>query len=143
VIDLSADGPEIAYAPWTQRYSDEYFDRAQVLAATLTDWDREHGRRAPPTGYSERRFTDAQMIVKASREPRRPVCPRCLNLVPGEPGGVRWWAHPGPFTDDPRTEHLCAPCFAAVVELRREPPELLDEERGEAELSSGEEASRG
>jgi hypothetical protein len=34
-----------------------------------------------------------------------PVCPRCLDLEPGTPGGTPETPHPGPFAQD-----LCAPC---------------------------------
>lgn len=36
---------------------------------------------------------------------RAPVCPRCLDIEPGTPGGTPDEPHPGPFTRD-----LCAPC---------------------------------
>ena len=39
------------------------------------------------------------------RVPRAPVCPRCLGIEPGSPGGTPGVSHPGPFTPG-----LCAPC---------------------------------
>lgn len=39
---------------------------------------------------------------------RPPVCPRCLDLTPGTPGGTPDTPHPGPFTDE-----LCAVCERA------------------------------
>lgn len=38
-----------------------------------------------------------------------PVCPRCLGIEPGKPGGTPDAPHPGPFTAD-----LCAECQAAT-----------------------------
>lgn len=46
----------------------------------------------------------------------KPVCPRCLDIEPGSPGGNPERPHPGPFTKD-----LCAPCSRAVErDLRKE-----------------------
>jgi len=51
----------------------------------------------------------------------QPVCPRCLDLVPGTPGGTPEEPHPGPFTED-----LCAACHKAID------ASLEPEERAEA-----------
>lgn len=40
---------------------------------------------------------------------RPPVCPRCLDLTPGTPGGTPDTPHPGPFTGE-----LCAACEKAL-----------------------------
>lgn len=46
----------------------------------------------------------------------KPVCPRCLDIEPGSPGGDPERPHPGPFTKD-----LCAPRSRAVErDLRKE-----------------------
>ena len=42
-------------------------------------------------------------------ETRKPVCPRCLDVTPGTPGGTPEEPHPGPFT-----EELCTACAKAV-----------------------------
>jgi len=44
---------------------------------------------------------------------KAPVCPRCLDIVPGTPGGEPETPHPGPFTDE-----LCAACVKVVAEDR-------------------------
>lgn len=41
--------------------------------------------------------------------PPQPVCPRCLDVTPGTPGGMPEKPHPGPFT-----EKLCEACVKAV-----------------------------
>lgn len=46
----------------------------------------------------------------ASALVRAPVCPRCLGLEPGTPGGTPEEPHPGPFT-----EGLCAACKPNAV----------------------------
>jgi hypothetical protein len=51
----------------------------------------------------------------------QPVCPRCLDIVPGTPGGTPEEPHPGPFTED-----LCAACHKAID------ASLEPEERAEA-----------
>ena len=55
------------YEVWRQRYSGEGFDRAQALAAALTDSDRASGRQAPAFGYSRERFAEAQTVVRDSQ----------------------------------------------------------------------------
>lgn len=51
-----------------------------------------------------------------SKAQPKPVCPRCLDLIPGTPGGTPETPHPGPFT-----EELCAACSRAVErDLRKE-----------------------
>lgn len=51
------------YKTWTQKYSNEDFDRAQSLAYELTDADRKAGRPAPAAGYSAANFDKARAIV--------------------------------------------------------------------------------
>ena len=41
------------------------------------------------------------------------VCPRCLDIEPGKPGGTPDQPHPGPFTTG-----LCAACDVAVDPAR-------------------------
>lgn len=52
------------YAPWTAKYSDEQFDRAQQLAIELTDFDRKSGADAPAFGYSAERYKQAAQVVR-------------------------------------------------------------------------------
>jgi hypothetical protein len=52
-----------SYKPWTQRYSNEDFDRYQELANTLTEIDRAEGSPAPAVGYSKERYALAKKIV--------------------------------------------------------------------------------
>lgn len=55
------------------------------------------------------------VLAAKSFEALRPaVCPRCLGIVPGVPGGTPEDPHPGPFTDS-----LCAKCEAAGAAERR------------------------
>lgn len=55
----------LAYPEWTQKRSNEDFDRAQGLAQALTDYDREHDLHngQGPYGYSAARFKQASKIV--------------------------------------------------------------------------------
>jgi hypothetical protein len=52
-----------SYGTWTQRYSNEDFDRKQSLAGQLTSIDREEGRPAPAVGYSKERYAQATRVV--------------------------------------------------------------------------------
>lgn len=60
----------------------------------------------------DRRLSGAGQMVDREAIARsiRPVCPRCLDIVPGTPGGSPESPHPGPFTAE-----LCAPCSRAYV----------------------------
>lgn len=51
------------YPAWSASYSNEAFDRAQALAADLTQADRDAGRSAPQYGYSSANFITARQIV--------------------------------------------------------------------------------
>lgn len=48
---------------------------------------------------------------------RGAVCPRCLDRVPGTPGGTPDECHPGPFARD-----LCAPCAVESAKLYPDTP---------------------
>ena len=50
------------------------------------------------------------------------VCPRCLDIEPGTPGGNPEEPHPGPFT-----ENLCAACVTASAPMKQEVTEKLIE----------------
>lgn len=43
--------------------------------------------------------------TEAERRRSSAVCPRCLDIEPGVPGGTPEAPHPGPFTRE-----LCGPC---------------------------------
>jgi hypothetical protein len=47
---------------------------------------------------------------------RAPVCPRCLDIEPGVPGGDPETPHPGPFT-----EKLCKVCASHGADALTEP----------------------
>jgi hypothetical protein len=54
-----------------------------------------------------------------------PVCPRCLDLIPGTPGGDPDHPHPGPFADD-----MCVVCCQSVAKdsmIRVSIPESCEE----------------
>jgi hypothetical protein len=55
------------------------------------------------------RVTEEPRITGSIRSLPDPVCPRCLGIVPGTPGGDPNDPHPGPFADE-----LCLPCGRAV-----------------------------
>lgn len=57
-----------------------------------------------------------RLAAMVGAEHREPVCPRCLDVEPGVPGGDPSVPHPGTFTPD-----LCTECSDAVeLEARRE-----------------------
>lgn len=51
------------YPAWECTHAGEDFDRAQSLAAQLTEQDRREGKPAPAHGYSAERFEEARRIV--------------------------------------------------------------------------------
>lgn len=70
---------------WMPSYSNEHFDRAQVLAMELTETDRKAGRPAPAYGYSKKRFDEANRMILEQRldyQPPRKNPARLLVLNP-------------------------------------------------------------
>jgi hypothetical protein len=61
-------------------------------------------RVTPPTRDDDPFTADAGHFDRFRRD-GSPVCPRCLGIEPGTPGGTPELGHPGPFTD-----RLCQPC---------------------------------
>lgn len=68
-------------------------------------WAHFHGRQPEEFGGMNRERGWRLVALAPAAPPRRPVCPRCLDIEPGMPGGTPEAPHPGPFT--PR---LCGPC---------------------------------
>jgi hypothetical protein len=48
---------------------------------------------------------DGAVRVSVAEAASVPVCPRCLDIEPGTPGGTPEQPHHGPFRND-----LCSPC---------------------------------
>lgn len=95
----------LVYLPQGEGYDVAAFDTA---AECLEAWAR-----------SADQIIDAQE-AKAQREQAEgtaPVCPRCLGIDPGKPGGSPDAPHPGPFTDE-----LCGACTLATKAPPPPPP---------------------
>lgn len=75
----------LLYPEWTQKYSNEDFDRTQQLATELTDCDRASGNTAPHGGYSAERFAQASKIVRDANFYSDAACER--RAAKKEPNG--------------------------------------------------------
>jgi hypothetical protein len=74
-------------------------------------------RGAAEDARMSRRITKAEWkkIVEEAyvRSAAEPLCPRCVDVTPGEPCGYPDLPHPGPFDSK-----LCAACDLAVERQR-------------------------
>ena len=86
------------YPAWRCSYSNEGFDRTQSLASQITEEDRRAGRDAPPFGYSDTAWEEAERLVRAAQ--RLPTTPR-----PGCPGLDANSLAPGPGRTDASHHH--------------------------------------
>jgi hypothetical protein len=96
----------------------ERLAKQKGASKTCCRWHAGGGAPGPCMIASPREIAEA---TGASALVCAPVCPRCLDLTPGTPGGEPETPHPGPFTED-----LCAACHKAID------ASLEPEERAEA-----------
>jgi len=109
-LQWSASMNPLRWSPLVELPQGEGYDVAafDTAAECLEAWAR-----------SADQIIDAQE-AKAQREHAEgtaPVCPRCLGIDPGKPGGSPDVPHPGPFTDE-----LCVACALATKAPPPPPP---------------------